>query len=487
MRNGLLFLLVFLAGIWAGLVRGAAPVQGGASGRRAPNIVLLLADDLTYRAVRAYGNRQVETPRIDRLAREGVLFSHAYNQGSWSPAVCVASRHMLITGRFLWHARQASERAEAELRAGRLWPDYLRRAGYATYMTGKWHIRAPAARAFEHVRHVRPGMPKQTPEGYHRPIEGKPDVWKPWDTSRGGYYEGGRHWSEVLADDAIAFLEEASSADRPFFLYAAFNAPHDPRQSPREYVQRYPLDAIRLPDSFLPEYPMNEAIGCGRRLRDERLAPFPRTPLAIRVHRREYYAIITHMDQQIGRILDAIDRTGKAENTYVFFTSDHGLAVGCHGLLGKQSLFDHSVRVPLIVRGPGLPAGRRCDGAVYLQDVMPTSLELAGVPRPPHVQFRSLLPIIRGERKENYHALYGAYLALQRSVTEANEKLILYPAIGKALLFDLARDPHEMRDLADAPSRQPALRRLFRRLIELQRETGDTLDLRQAYPQLRGA
>ncbi|MFV2067452.1 MAG: sulfatase-like hydrolase/transferase [Pirellulales bacterium] len=466
-------------------VSAAAPDRAPPAGRK-PNIVLLLADDLTYEAVRALGNQQVDTPNIDRLAREGVTFSHAYNQGSWSPAVCVASRHMLVTGRFLWHARAASERAEAERRAGRFWPEYLRRAGYATYMTGKWHIRAAAAAAFDHVRHVRPGMPRQTEAGYHRPIEGKPDVWQPWDTSRGGYYKGGRHWSEVLADDAIAFLDDATNGNRPFFLYLAFNAPHDPRQSPREYVERYRLDEIRIPDNFLAEYPMNEAIGCGRKLRDEMLAPFPRTEFAIRVHRREYYAIITHMDEQIGRILDAIDRTGAAENTYVFFTSDHGLAVGSHGLVGKQSLFDHSLRVPLMVRGPALPAGRRFDGAVYLQDVMPTSLEVAGVECPEHVQFRSLLPIVRGERAANYTSLYGAYLALQRSVIEGDYKLILYPAIRKTLLFYQEHDPLEMHDLAGDPAQQATLRRLFKRLIALQKETGDTLDLVKTYPRLVG-
>jgi len=462
----------------------AAPPDRPRPSERPPNFVLLLADDLTYQAVGALGNQQVETPNIDRLAREGVTFSHAYNQGSWSGAVCIASRHMLITGRFLWHAHAASQHAEEERRAGRFWPEYLRRAGYATYMTGKWHIRAKAAAAFDHVRHVRPGMPRQTGAGYHRPVEGQPDVWKPWDRSRGGYYEGGRHWSEVLADDAIGFLDDAVRGDRPFFLYLAFNAPHDPRQAPREYVERYRLDQIAIPASFLPEYPMKDAIGCGPTLRDEMLAPFPRTEYAIRVHRREYYAIITHMDAQIGRILAALDRTGAAENTYVLFTSDHGLAIGCHGLMGKQNLFDDSLRVPLMIRGPAIPAGRRFDGAVYLQDVMPTSLELAGMERPEHVQFRSLLPIVRGTRAANYTAIYGAYLALQRSVIEENRKLILYPAIRKALLFDLKHDPLETHDLANDPARRATLQRLFRRLVALQRETGDTLNLAETFPHL---
>ncbi|HAV61561.1 MAG TPA: choline-sulfatase, partial [Verrucomicrobiales bacterium] len=109
---------------------------------------------------------------------------------------------------------------------------------------------------------------------------------------------------------------------------------------------------------------------------------------AVKVHRQEYYAIITHMDAQIGRILDALEATGKADNTHIFFTADHGLAVGHHGLLGKQNMYEHSLRPPLIVAGPGIPRGRRIEARVYLQDIMPTTLELAGAPVPDHVEFR---------------------------------------------------------------------------------------------------
>jgi arylsulfatase A-like enzyme len=165
-------------------------------------------------------------------------------------------------------------------------------------------------------------------------------------------------------------------------MYIAFNAPHDPRQSPKEYVDRYPLDRISMPRSFVPEYPFNEAMASGRKLRDEKLAPFPRTEYSVKVNRQEYYAIITHMDDQIGRILDALEKSGQADNTYLFFSADHGLAVGRHGLMGKQNLFDHSVRVPLMLVGPGVPAGEKRDASVYLQDIMATSLELAGAERP---------------------------------------------------------------------------------------------------------
>jgi choline-sulfatase len=399
---------------------------------------------------------------------------------------------MLNTGRFLWNAHSVYDSSEKERSAGRFWSEYLKRAGYKTYMTGKWHNPANAANAFDVVKDIRGGMPNETPQGYNRPIEGQKDPWSPYDTSLGGYWKGGKHWSEVVADNGAEFLAQAGRQDKPFFMYLAFNAPHDPRQSPREYIDKYPLEKVKVPSNFLAEYPYKDSIGCDKLLRDEKTAPFPRTRYAVKVNRQEYYAIITHMDAQIGRILDALEKSGKADNTYVFFTADQGLACGHHGLMGKQNLFDHSVRVPLMVVGPDVPKGKRFDTPVYLQDIMPTTLELAGVEMPRHVQFRSLMPIIRRQRERNYDAVYGAYLNLQRMVTRDGYKLLLYPACKKALLFNLAKDSDEMNDLLAADAPDPAAqatatataKKLFATLLELQKPTGDTLDIRSVYPQL---
>jgi len=448
-----------------------------------PNILFIFADDQCFETIHALGHDLIETPNLDRLVERGITFTEAYNQGSWSGAVCVASRTMLNTGRFLWRANRVYHTAEQERQAGRFWSEYMKAAGYDTYMTGKWHVRADAEKAFDYVTHVRGGMPKQTPQGYNRPIEGRPDPWCPWDPKFGGYWAGGKHWSEVVADDAAGFLAQAARRDKPFFMYLAFNAPHDPRQSPKEYVDKYPLEKIDVPANFLPEYPFKEAIGCGKGLRDEKLAPFPRTEYAVKVNRQEYYAIITHMDAQVGRILDALEKSGKAENTYIFFSADHGLAVGHHGLMGKQNLYDHSVRVPLLVCGPGVARGKRIDTPVYLQDIMPSTLELAGVERPAHVQFQSLMPLVRGEAVVPYDAIYGAYLAVQRSVKQDGYKLLLYPKIAKARLYHVEEDPYEMKDLADDPRYKPVMRKLFAKLLELQEETGDQLDLRSVFPE----
>lgn len=461
---------------------------GATAGDRRPNVLFLFADDQCFDTIRALGHREVQTPNLDRLVQRGTTFTHAYNMGSWSGAVCIASRTMLITGRSLWHANAIHRTTDRERHEGRLWPQLMAAAGYQTYMTGKWHINTDATKTFQVARNVRGGMPKDTPQGYVRPIAGQPDPWSPSDPKFGGFWAGGKHWSEVVGDDALDFLAQASQQPKPFFMYIAFNAPHDPRQSPAEYVAKYPRERVAVPRNFLPEYPHKDAIGAGPKLRDENLAPHPRTEYAVQVHRQEYYAIITHLDAQIGRILDALDRSGEAERTWIFFTADHGLAVGQHGLFGKQNMYDHSVRVPFIAVGPGVAAGRKIDAAIYLQDVMPTALEIAGVRKPDQVFFHSLLPSLRGERTaSHYPAVYGAYLQLQRAVTKDGYKLIVYPAAKVTRLYHVAKDPLEMTDLAADPRHADTRRKLFAGLLRLQSELEDTLDLRATFPELVAA
>jgi len=477
--------IVVLAVLLMTGIEGSLCAQPAAAGSR-PHVLFLFADDMTYEAIRAAGRTDIDTPNLDRLAARGTRFSHAYNMGSWSGAVCVASRTMLITGRSVWDANSIYNTTDKERRAGVLWPQLLKAAGYQTFMTGKWHIRTDAAKCFDVARHVRPGMPKTVASSYNRPPAVGEDRWSPTDTSLGGFWEGGRHWSEVTADDAIEFLGQASQQPAPAFFYVAFNAPHDPRQSPQEYLDRYPVERIGLPEPFLAEYPHAAAIGAGRGLRDEKLAPFPRTERAVKVHRREYYALVTHLDDQIGRILDALEASGQADNTWIFFTADHGLAVGHHGLMGKQNQYDHSIRVPFVVVGPGVAAGKTDPTPIYLQDVMPTTLELAGAERPEHVFFQSLLPRLTGASAKPsappYESIYGSYLQSQRSISHDGWKLIAYPQAKLLRLYCLVDDPDEAVDLADRPEHAKRLAELFDRLVGLQQELGDRLDLTALRP-----
>ncbi|QDT53297.1 Arylsulfatase [Caulifigura coniformis] len=444
-----------------------------------PNILFLFADDMTYAAIRELGNPEIQTPNLDRLARQGTCFTHASNMGGYHGAVCVASRTMLVTGRSVWRARELDHQMKQKEEVGALWPERMHAAGYETYHSGKWHVSTDPAKRFDHLGHYRPGgMPATVPESYNRPLAGKPDPWSPSDPKHKGFWEGGKHWSEVVADDAIGFLDDAATRGKPFFMYIAFNAPHDPRQSPQSFVDRYPASQIQVPKSFLPEYPWKDQIGCDPKLRDEALGPFPRTEHAVQVHRQEYYAIITHLDEQIGRILDHLEKSGKAANTYVFFTADHGLAVGHHGLMGKQNLFDHSVRVPFLARGEKFQAGGRVATPIYLQDVMPTSLELAGAEIPESVEFKSLLPLAEGQPSPHHgDAIYGAYTMTQRSVTKDGFKLVVYPNVPKLLLFDLKADPDEIHDLSGETVHQGRVATMFQDLQMLQKRLSDPLVL----------
>jgi len=448
-----------------------------ASAAKQPNVLFIFADDMSFETIGAVGKTACKTPNLDKLMESGTHFSNTYNMGSWAGAVCVASRAMLNTGCFLNRANEGVTKYP-------LWSELMRGAGYKTYMTGKWHVKVKPP--FDVVKNVRGGMPR-CKGGYNRPkdMDDYLNGWKPWDKSLGGFWQGGTHWSEVVANDSIEFIEQASKDDQPFFMYLAFNASHDPRQSPKEYIDMYPLDSIKVPKNYLAEYPYKDAIGCSNGLRDEKLAPFPRTELAVKVHRQEYFALVTHMDAQIGRILEALKKSGQADNTIVIFTADHGLSVGHHGLLGKQNMYDHSMRVPFFIAGPGIKSGGVNKTPIYLQDAMATTLELAKIDKPEHVEFKSLLPLLKGEEENHYDLIYGKYLDRQRMITKGDFKLIMYPKAKKMRLFNTAKDSEEMNDLIENPEYAPKLAELKADFLKLQKAMGDDLDVDQPKPSSR--
>ncbi|MDB4569891.1 sulfatase-like hydrolase/transferase [Akkermansiaceae bacterium] len=448
-----------------------------------PNILFIFADDMTYEAIGALGHQEIKTPNLDKLVHSGTTFTHAYNPGGWNGAICVASRAMIMSGRQLWYAEKEASTMKKDLVAKKgTWPQMLSGVGYETYMTGKWHIQIPPADIFDHVGDVRPGMPGDRKNAYNRPLDGKPDTWSPTDREEGGFWKGGKHWSEVEADTAIGYLDHAKKSEKPFFIYLAFNAPHDPRQAPQEYLDLYPTEGVQVPENLQPLYPHRNVMQAGRNLRDEALAPFPRTTAAIQTHLREYYALISHLDAQIGRVIDQLEKNGQRENTYIVFTADHGLSVGHHGLVGKQNMYDHSIRVPFVISGPELEEGRKIDHGIYLQDIVPTSLEIAGAEIPEHVQFQSLVPIIEGS-SEGRGAIYTGYRMSQRQITEGDYKLIVYPMGEVARLFNLKDDPSENNDLLEHDQGRDKARELLKKLKALQKTVGDELDL-GSYPDL---
>lgn len=461
-----------------------------------PNILFIFADDQSYETVNAHGYPEVFTPHLDTLAESGVSFYNAYNMGGWNGAICIASRTMMQTGRFIWRAHQVDRNMKELAANDQTWPQLMESAGYETYFSGKWHVEIPPEDIFNYTVNQRPGMPNQTPEGYQRPIEGQPDKWSPYEQSFEGFWKGGKHWSEVLVDDAGTLLEKAADSEHPFFMFLCFNAPHDPRQAPKRFVDMYPQEKIQVPVNYLPSYPYKHKIGLyGRKRddgtwamqRDENLAPHPRTEFSVRVNRQEYFAIISHMDEQIGHIIAKLKEIGEYDNTYIFYTSDHGLSVGHHGLIGKQNMYEHSLKVPFIVAGPTIPQNESRKGFVHVQDVMATSLELAGIEKPDYVEFNSVIPLIEEEARESHlkDTLYFAFeMELQRAIRVGDYKLIVYPPAKRIRLFNIKKDPEEIDDLANNPAEWPTIRKMFAKLLKLQSEMEDPLDLKAIFPKL---
>jgi arylsulfatase A-like enzyme len=218
---------------------------------------------------------------------------------------------------------------------------------------------------------------------------------------------------------------------------------------PSEFLELYDTDEIELPPNFAGGHPFDNG---ELHIRDEMLAGFPRTPEETRRHISEYYAMISHLDSQIGRVLEALEEAGLADDTIIVLAGDNGLAVGQHGLFGKQNCYDHSVRVPLVFAGPGVPEGQRTDAYAYLFDVFPTLCELTGIQVPQSVEGRSLGRVIRDPGEKCRESLYFAYTGKQRAVKDDRHKLIEYVVDGRhtmTQLFDLQADPWELNNLAD--------------------------------------
>lgn len=430
-----------------------------------PNFLFLFADDQRADTIAAWGNRHIRTPHLDRLVEQGFSFRANYNLGSNGGAVCIPSRAMVNTGR-------AYFRVPNNLEGVKLLPELLRERGYVTFATGKWHNERPSwLRGFARGKAVFfGGMADHTKV----PVE---------DLSADGRLVnariGEKFSSELFADAAIEFLRGYRDR-RPFYAYVAFTAPHDPRQPPEPYRQMYYAQPPPLPANFLPQHPFNNGNLGGR---DENLAPWPRTPEVIRDQLAEYYGMITHLDEQIGRILEALEASGRARNTYVIFAADHGLAIGSHGLLGKQNLYEHSQKCPLVIAGPGIPAGRSTQALTYLLDLFPTVLRLAGIAPASDLDGEDLAPLWRGEKERLRDSLFLSYMNLMRAVRDERYKLLRYPQINYTQLFDLASDPEEMHNLAEAPEQAGRIERLTRLLVEWQRRVGDAQPLATDKPQ----
>lgn len=486
MKNTLLSSLLLGGGLLLPAVTTQAKTNSTeAKDAKKPNVLFIFVDDMTYDGLNALNNPEIISPNMDRIVKGGVNFVNNYNMGGWNGAISQASRSQLITGKYLWNCHENDkDKFRSEIKENQMWPQIMKQNGYKTFETGKWHMtRVTPKMLFDEVKDPRPGMPGDTPEGYNRPLSRQDTLWQPWDKSKGGYWKGGKHWSEVLADNAINYLEANKDSDKPLFMYCAFNAPHDPRQAPKKYVDMYPVDKIKVPSNFIPLHPYAEPLHCGKKLRDERLAPFPRTEYSVQKNRQEYYALITHLDDQVGRILKKLKECGMDKNTLIVFGADNGLGLGHHGLIGKQSMYDHSMKIPLVFNGLNLPKGKTRTQMSYLQDLVPTIYDIIGIPQPSKMEFQSLLPVIKNGRHEGIrNGIYGAYLECQRMIRDDRYKLFFIPEAHKVMLFDLKNDPMEVHDLFGQKKYDAKVKELATLYLKLAKESGDKFDLASIYP-----
>jgi arylsulfatase A-like enzyme len=346
-----------------------------------------------------------------------------------------------------------------------MFPELLQENGYITFGTGKWHNgQASWLRAFQKGKTVMfGGMSDHTKV----PVRDLGADGKLTEERIGEKFS-----SELFADSVIEFLR-SPDAQKPFFAYVAFTAPHDPRQPPPSYREQYYRNLPPLPPNFLPQLPFDN--GMMRGGRDENLGGWPRTEVMIRDQLAEYYGLITHMDEQIGRILEALKQSGQADHTIIIYAADNGLALGSHGLLGKQSVFEHSMRVPLIIGGPGIPRGKSTAAFTYLLDLFPTLCDVLDLERPAGLEGESLRPIWEGKKDRVRDSVFLPYLSIQRAVRDERWKLIAYPQIGYLQLFDLKADPNETTNLIARPDSAVHVARLQQLMKEWQTKVGDTL------------
>ena len=453
-----------------------------------PNVLFIISDDHRYSAIGslaqdiATGDKHVRTPALDSLAANGVAFRQTHIMGSTIDAVCAPSRAAILTGvnpmkATLEPFTPAANGLMALNPKLPILPEVLRESGYDTYAIGKWHNdTASFNRGFA--------------DGTRLFFRGMSDHWQPplHEYDKDGRYEadaayhGDGFSSDLFANAAVDFLRNKAKPDMaPFFLYLSFTAPHDPRTPPTDFAQMYDPDIVALPENFLAEHPFDNG---EMTVRDEQLAPWPRTPEIIRQQLADYYGMISHMDSTIGKVLHTLDATDFANNTIVVYVADHGLGIGQHGLMGKQNLYDHSIRVPLIMRGPSLPSGLKVDVQHYSFDLLPTLCKLTDTPIPDPIEGQDLNHVI--QRPESppqlYPTLFAFYDDIQRSVKDSRWKLIRYyyserRAAGsqRMQLFDLKNDPWEMHDLIADLTYQTHRDRLLNELTQWQRQIGDPL------------
>ena len=423
-----------------------------------PNILFLIADDMSWHSAAFAGDPVVKTPNLDKLSRTGVTFTHA----AVTTSICMVSRANFLTGR--WLSQLGGARVTPE-NWPQTWPAQLRAAGYHGGHIGKVHVVG------------------QNADGY--------DFW----AGRPGYAwlndgMGGKiHSIQKDTDEALRFLKMRPK-DKPFFLQVAYTVPHAEDGDPKQYLPMpqeqslYSADRVTPPetaaDEFWQKLPtfFHESQNVSRQRWKKRFD----TPAKYQSYTKDYFRLISGMDRSIGVILEQLKAQGLADNTVVVFTADNGYFLGEHGLADKWYAYEESLRVPLIVSDPRLPAARRgqqCDDWVLNVDYAPTFCALAGLKPPAIMQGRDITPLVQGQTPADwrtdllYQFKWGSEsIPASEGVCSKDWKYIRWVATNTEELFDLRRDPHEKNDLSKDPAHAADMARLRERMASLKKEVG---------------
>ena len=433
-----------------GMISLGAALPAVPAPKKRPNILHIHADDHRPDGLHALGNTVLKTPNLDTLVERGFTFTRCYTMGSMVGAVCLPSRTMMLTGRSLFRIPDRTAKNDE----GKSLASVIKAAGYQTWHMGKSGNEYTAGiRAFDTSL-----------------IDGAKSSGE--EASRA--YSCRRH-----ADKAVEFLKGRDKS-KPFYIYLAPPVPHDPREAEPQFHKLYDPAKIPLSPAFLPMHPWDNG---DMTVRDEKLAPWPRTPEDTKRQLAEYYACITGLDHHVGRVFAALKETRQFDNTIIIFTGDNGLSLGEHGLFGKQNLYEFGgMHVPLVIAGPGVPRGRS-DALAYLMDLFPTLCDFAGATSPAGLDGKSLRPVIDGKATNVRDVLYTAYQHGQRAVRDDRWKLIRYPLVDKTQLFDLAADPRELTNLADKPEHAAKIKEMLALLEKEMRANDDSIPLTVARPQ----
>jgi len=476
------------------LLVAVQPLVAGAP----PNILFIFTDDHAAHAISAYGSRINQTPNIDRIAAEGIRFDRCLVTNS----LCAPSRAVILTGK-LSHLNGIYTNVERFDGSQLTFPKLLRKAGYQTAMVGKWHLKSEPT-GFDFWR-VLPGQglyynPKfRTPEG---------------EIQRTGYV------TDIITDTALDWLKNRRDKTRPFLLMCQHKAPHRNWQPGPNHLTLYDDVTIPEPPDLFDDYrgraaparlqrmtvanhmrPADLKLVAPRDLTPEQRKKwdaaygpkneaFKKTKLEGRAKARwnyqryikDYLRCVAAVDDGIGRILDYLDEAGLKDNTVVVYSSDQGFFLGDHGWYDKRWMYEESVKMPLLVRWPGKIEPGSVDGhLVQNLDFAPTFLEAAGIRPPDEMQGRSLLPLLRGEspdgwRKSAYYHYYeegGHGVTEHYGVATERYKLIHYFHYGEWELFDLEKDPGEMRSVYGDPAYAKTREALRAELKRLARKYGE--------------